>query len=240
MSEPPAGFMRPYSLLPIVECGEALATLEGRGFSFVTPHPYVAAGADYGGADPWVLRTGVVAALIRVQTQLRAEHPGWRLRLFDAYRPNAVQAFMVAREFHIVSGGRHPEDVGEAEREALWSRVFRLWALPSGDARTPAPHSTGAAVDLTLVDGAGAEIGMGSPIDENSDRSLPDYFQERDPAAHANRELLLRLMRAQGFHRHWAEWWHFSLGDQLWAWTESAGDAARAPSARYGRADLVS
>ena len=31
--------------------------------------------------------------------------------------------------------------------------------------------------------------------------------------------LLDEVMRSAGFRRHGNEWWHFSLGDQMWAWT---------------------
>ncbi len=63
---------------------------------------------------------------------------------------------------------------------------------------------------------------MGSPIDEMSPRSYPDHFQDAtDPAeqqAHAHRQLLHQVMAASGFIRYRYEWWHFSWGDQSWAW----------------------
>ena len=80
---------------------------------------------------------------------------------------------------------------------------------------------------------------MGSPIDENSDRSNPDHFVASDPVAHANRQLLLQVMTEAGFTRHWAEWWHFSLGDQMWAWLRQQSGADSAAVAHYGRADLL-
>ncbi|MGQ4827603.1 M15 family metallopeptidase [Enterococcus faecalis] len=47
------------------------------------------------------------------------------------------------------------------------------------------------------------------------------------------------IMRAQGFQRHHAEWWHFSLGDQYWAWRQRETGSNPTATARYGRADLV-
>ena len=35
---------------------------------------------------------------------------------------------------------------------------------------------------------------------------------------HRDRELLNQVMTHRGFVRHPNEWWHFSYGDQLWAW----------------------
>jgi D-alanyl-D-alanine dipeptidase len=165
--------------------------------------------------------------------------PGWQLKLFDAYRPNHVQEFMVHHEFLRLSGGRPPPMVEAAERAALWERTYRIWAEPSEDPATPPPHSTGAALDLTLADSEGLELDMGSPIDENSDRSLPDYFAERDPVLHARREFLREIMRAAGFRRHPSEWWHFCLGDQMWAWQVNREAPDSRAFARYGRADLL-
>lgn len=231
--------MKPYRTIPITECGEPLVPIPPATVLLTTPHPYVALGAPYGGADPWRLRAGVVAALVVAQTSLAATHPGWRLKLFDAWRPNAVQHFMVQREFRQLSGGLAPEDVAELERTALWEQAYRIWAIPSDDPATPPPHSTGAALDLTVTDAAGREIHMGSPIDENSERSSPDYFKGRDPVAHANRLLLLRVMRTAGFTRHPEEWWHFSLGDQMWAWLMQQQQPENNAIARYGGCHAV-
>lgn len=90
------------------------------------------------------------------------------------------------------------------------------------------PHSTGAAVDLTLVDAQGQPVDMGSPIDELSPRSLPDYYPPESTYT-ARRNLLHQVMAQAGFVRHPEEWWHFSWGDQLWAWVTGA------PVAHYGR-----
>ena len=97
-----------------------------------------------------------------------------------------------------------------------------FWATPSFDPATPPPHSTGAAIDVTLTDENGRAVDMGSPIDELSDRSFPDHFAgSNDPEAQQcdrHRTLLLNAMRSAGFQRHPKEWWHFSCGDQLHTW----------------------
>lgn len=231
--------MKPYRSLPIAECGEPLTAIPGDEFLLTLPAPYAALGAPYGDSQPWLLRAGVLAALRLAQLELAARRPGWRLKVFDAYRPNAVQAFMVAHEFLQLSGGRPPSAVAEPEHSLLWERTYRIWAEPSADPATPPPHSTGAALDLTLADAEGLDVPMGSPIDENSDRSNPDYFAGRDVIAHANRQLLLQVMGMAGFRRHPIEWWHFSLGDQMWAWRLRQEDPSSQAAARYGRADLL-
>ncbi len=207
-------------------------------FSYVDPHPYLKAGADYGGVSPWQLRSGVYERLKTASRSLSQSHPGWSLHLFDAYRPIAVQNDMVRLEFLAWSKGRHEADLSEKERDRIYQKVYRIWAVPSDDPATPPPHSTGAAMDLTLTDSSGREVWMGSPIDENSDRSNPDYFKILDPVAHDHRRVLCEAMESAGFTRHPEEWWHFSYGDQMWAWLTSH-QTGHAEMARYGRADLI-
>lgn len=110
---------------------------------------------------------------------------GLRLRIFDAFRP----------------------------AEAQW----RLWrAHPStefiADPRRGSPHSRGAAVDLTLVDGAGRALEMGTDFDALSARA---HHGRTDvpAAAQRNRALLLGLMTAAGWDFFKNEWWHYQLFD---------------------------
>ena len=49
-----------------------------------------------------------------------------------------------------------------------------------------------------------------------------------DPLSHvwqSRRDLLANVMRKAGFVRHPHEWWHFSYGDQLWAWKKNISTA---------------
>ncbi len=219
--------MKPWMTVPLTECGEPLVSLETGDFSLETPHPYAVLGAPYGDRSPWMLRQSVRERLWSAQAHLQAGKPGWRLHLLDAYRPVAVQAFMVDHTDRQIAVAE-PE-LSEADRRA---KVLTFWALPSSDPATPPPHSTGAALDLTLVDDQGAVVDMGSPFDEPSPRSYPDHFDTATDAAgqqaHGHRQLLNAVMTAAGFRRHPNEWWHFSWGDQLWAW--QTGEAI----ARYG------
>jgi D-alanyl-D-alanine dipeptidase len=94
-------------------------------------------------------------------------------------------------------------------------------------------------VDVTLVDNKGQTVNMGSAIDELSPRSHPDYFAASTNSVeqqyHAHRQLLWKVMRAAGFQRHPGEWWHFCLGDQMWAWLTNQTNPANPVVARYGR-----
>jgi D-alanyl-D-alanine dipeptidase len=226
--------MKPYRQLPIEECHEPLVPIPLELFAIETPHAYVKCGADYGNKSPYYLRQGVLDRVILASNYLQSLHPGWRILIFDAYRPVAVQQYMVDYTFAqtIASRGLKLDRLSPSEIEGIWQEVYRIWAIPSFDPATPPPHSTGAAIDVTLVDEGGKEIDMGSPIDEMSDRSLPDYFIDA-PAYHNSRQLLLQVMTHAGFLRHPSEWWHFSIGDQLWAWLKNRDDSPSV-TAYYG------
>ena len=170
--------MRPWSPIPIRDCAEPLLPLPAE-LHRIEPHPYAAVGAPYGpDACPFRLRQGVIERLLAAQYQLQIEQPGWRLAVFDAWRPLAVQRFMVAFaiEQECAARGIDPASSGEA-RAAVEQAVGRFWAPPSSNPATPPPHSTGAAVDLTLADQAGEPLDLGSPIDAIGSVSEPDYFR---------------------------------------------------------------
>lgn len=235
--------MKPYQQIEIVECGEPLVPIPMQELAVVTPHPYEALGAPYGDRSPYWLRQSVVVALQQAQQQLRKTHPSWRIQVFDAYRPISVQQFMVDYTAQALAHQRGLllEQLSAAAKQVLLAEVYQFWALPSHDPKTPPPHSTGAAIDITLVDGVGQPVEMGSPIDEVSARSYPNHFQQFADAAsqkfHHNRNLLRACMSSAGFQQHPNEWWHFSYGDQLWAWliSQATGDPH---TARYGCAEI--
>ncbi|WP_374440131.1 D-alanyl-D-alanine dipeptidase [Stella sp.] len=110
---------------------------------------------------------------------------GLRLKIFDAYRPP----------------------------EAQW----RLWeACPDptfvADPRRGSPHSRGVAIDLTLVDGSGRELAMGTGFDAVVDQS--HHGRSDVPVeAQRNRLLLLGIMTAAGWDHYRKEWWHYQLFD---------------------------
>jgi D-alanyl-D-alanine dipeptidase len=230
--------MKPYQTIPILECGEPLVPIPLEQFAVESPHPYEKLGAPYTEASPYYLRQSVLRALITAQSQLQQQYRGWRIQIFDAYRPVAVQQFMVDHTFSEVVQAQklNPATLSEAQREAIWQEVYQIWAVPSPNPMTPPPHSTGAAVDITLVDATGQPIDMGSAIDELSPRSHPDYYvNQPEQPYHKHRQLLRDVMYPAGFQRHPGEWWHFCLGDQMWAWLCNQEQASSNFTARYGR-----
>jgi D-alanyl-D-alanine dipeptidase len=234
---------RPFHAVPIQDNGEPLMPLEPmKLFAFQTPHVYREAGAPYEGKSPYSLRKSVAERLAIAHSKLQELKPGWRIKVFDAYRPVEVQSYMVAHSFAELAkeAGLNPTNLTPAQRDEILNKVYRIWSPPNRDPATPPPHSTGAAIDITLVDNQGHEVDMGSAIDFNGDVSNPDYFKDKPEAAakraHTNRDLLFTIMKSADFTRHPAEWWHFSYGDQLWVWLKRQ-EGEDIQEAMYGRVE---
>jgi zinc D-Ala-D-Ala dipeptidase len=236
--------MKPYQKIAIQECGEPLVAIEPHSFVLEDPSPYAKLGADYGDKSPYFLRETVYNKLIIAREKLQQTHPNWQIKVFDAYRPVAVQQFMVDYTFNslLQENNLQETDLTPAELDGIWARVYKMWAVPSLDATTPPPHSTGGAVDLTLVDAEGNTVDMGGEIDELSDRSHPDYYSnsrdDRGLEYRSYRELLYNILISVDFRRHPNEWWHFSYGDQLWAWLKNQEDPILGCIAKYGGISL--
>lgn len=80
------------------------------------------------------------------------------------------------------------------------------------------PHCCGTAVDVDMLDtNRNQLVDFGGPVNEDSEISHI-YCPSITPEQVANRQLLLRAMLGAGFASYYAEWWHFSYGDQIWAW----------------------
>lgn len=108
---------------------------------------------------------------------------GYRLKLFDAYRPTEAAW-------------------------ALWNHTPDPHFL--ADPRRGSPHSRGAAIDLTLVDTDRRELDMGTGFDAFTPRSHHGNT-EIPAAAQRNRVLLLGVMTAAGWDFYRNEWWHYQL-----------------------------
>lgn len=237
---------RPWQNVAIVDCGEPLEVIPPAEFARTQPHPYQILGAPYGpDVTPFALRSGVLQALRLAQQHLQDRQPGWRLKVFDAYRPLAVQQFMVDHTFAelAAAAGRATGTLSPQQRHDLIEQVYQFWSPPNGDPADAPPHSTGGAIDVTLVSERDRDVDFGSPVDEVSVRSYPNHFARAtslaEQAFHRHRLLLRQCLLAAGFAPHPREWWHFSLGDRLWAWQKHQQDPSFAAVARYGRADLL-
>lgn len=130
---------------------------------------------------------------------------GYRLKVFDAYRPVCAVTQFILWGIEDQDIRMKPYFYPDLEKQDLFGKGYI--AKRSG-------HSRGSAVDLTLFDmRSGKEVDMGSPFDLFSEVSHPDYrgvTQEQ----YENRMLLRKAMLRGGFAPIDCEWWHFALVDE--------------------------
>ena len=130
---------------------------------------------------------------------------GYRLKVFDAYRPACAVRHFVLWGIEDLDLRMKPYFYPELEKQALFKQ---------GYIASQSSHSRGSAVDLTLLDmHTGREVDMGSPFDLFSELSHPDsraVTQEQ----YDNRMFLQSAMTRNGFKPIDCEWWHFSLTDE--------------------------
>ncbi|TDD66813.1 dipeptidase [Jiangella aurantiaca] len=181
--------------------------------------PLVELTAPFGPARARV-RVSLAQRLLLARDRLPA---GIELRVVEGHRSVADQRAIIASYAAELSAVHPGVDRDPAELDRLTSRFVAPVAV--------APHVAGAAVDLTLVDGDGRELDLGTPIDatpEQSDGAC--YFAARNISATArvHRALLADVLTSVGLVNYPTEWWHWSYGDRYWALTVGA------PAALYG------
>lgn len=130
---------------------------------------------------------------------------GYRLKVFDAYRPvSAVQHFKL---WGI-------EDLDLRMKPFFYPDLSKAELFEKGYIAERSSHSRGSAVDLTLLDmQSGKEVDMGSPFDLFSEISHPDS-KGVTKEQYENRMFLQKAMLRHGFQPLSCEWWHFSLKDE--------------------------
>lgn len=156
-------------------------------------------------------RARVVEMLRRAQEALP---PGYRLLLWGIYRSLEEQRQIYERVYKELQE-EHPH----WPRNILRRQTNRFVHPP--DVKTPPGHSTGGAVDLSLLGPDGEPLDMTAPFDPESEerrRVAATFSPLITPEARRNRELLIRAMSAAGFTNYGGEWWHWSYGDSCWAW----------------------
>lgn len=121
-------------------------------------------------------------ALIKVQDRLEPHHVF--LKVFDGYRPIAVQQIMW--------------DIVQNENYVM------------NPAKGKGRHTRGTAIDLTLIDAVGNELEMPSAFDDFTERAHRDN-PAHSPTAYRNMKLLEDAMHAEGFIGWPLEWWHYDL-----------------------------
>ncbi|TRX35132.1 M15 family metallopeptidase [Flavobacterium sp. ZT3R18] len=127
------------------------------------------------------LRYKTVKALILANERLLKK--GFKIKLFDCYRPLDIQKKMWA----IVP---NPKYVANPSKGSI--------------------HNRGGAVDITLVDLNGKELDMGTAFDYfgiEASHNYPNFSKE----IKNNRKFLRKYMEKENFNSFDSEWWHYNL-----------------------------
>ena len=154
--------------------------------------------------EPCALLTVEAARALKAVSGEMNVH-GYRLKIFDAYRPACAVRHFVLWGIEDLDLRMKPYFYPDLPKQELFER---------GYIASKSSHSRGSAVDLTLLDmKTGKELDMGSPFDLFSEVSHPDY-QGVTQEQFDNRMLLQEVMVRNGFKPIDCEWWHFSLKDE--------------------------
>ena len=133
------------------------------------------------------------------------EEQGYRLKIYDAYRPQTAVTHFA--NWATDNGDTRMKDYfyPELDKSVLFSQGYI--AAYSG-------HSRGSTVDLTLFDmTTEKEVDMGGTFDYFGELSHPDYTGITEEQ-YENRMILRDAMTAHGFEPLETEWWHFTLADE--------------------------
>ncbi|MFD7865097.1 M15 family metallopeptidase [Streptomyces sp. NPDC059783] len=196
--------------VPVADCGEPLVDV--RGTLLVDDRRADAIGAYAH------LRRGVLDRLVLAQSLLP---DGLRLLYVEGYRPPDLQRLYFekyAGELRAANPTWSDEQVHQA--------TSRYVSPPE-----IAPHSAGAAVDLTLVDADGTELDMGTRVNANPEESDGACYTNAasiSQQARTHRDLLAAALNAAGLINYGSEWWHWSYGCRYWALMTNQ------PAALYG------
>ncbi len=138
--------------------------------------------------------------------------------IIEGFRPIAQQRFMY-EEIKAEFAKKHPE-----WNKATLHRITNTLSAPPGDP-CPPPHTTGGAVDLSLMRMPSRDwLDMTSPF-EMDETSAPGDTPGLSEEAQKNRRLLFDALEKTGLTNYLGEWWHWSYGDSGWALRVGAKEA---------------
>jgi len=131
------------------------------------------------------LRKSTAEALVKANEAFK--QLGYRIKLFDCYRPLSVQKKM----WKILPGTHYVANPAKGSK-----------------------HNRGAAVDLTLVDAQGKELNMGTPFDFFGKEAHHTYT-EHSKEVLENRKLLKETLDKYNFKSIYSEWWHYEYRPEM-------------------------
>jgi D-alanyl-D-alanine dipeptidase len=191
--------------IPIEECHEECVDLlhEGSGLLVDTTRSQIDS------RSPAFVTARRTVAEKLVQAQQSLPH-GLRFLIKEVYRPLSVQQASFENYSATLQQAHLEWAIEQVHQEA--SKYVAPVAV--------APHSTGGAVDLTLIDAEGQEVDMGTPFNASPFFTQQATYTDASnisAEARAYRDLFGQVLRSVGFVNYPTEWWHWSYGERYWA-----------------------
>jgi zinc D-Ala-D-Ala dipeptidase len=189
--------------IAIQECGEEIVDIE-------TMIPDMKVSDRHSDNNPYLnkIRKTVAEKLLIASQSLPK---GYQFMLTEGFRPISVQK-MIFESYSKKLGTLYPNwSSAKIKIEAT-----KYVAPPD----TVPPHSTGGAFDITILDGDGNELDMGTEVDDKPHKTENRTYTAStkiSAKARANRNLLIKILSEAGFANYDTEWWHWSYGDRYWA-----------------------
>ena len=138
-------------------------------------------------------------------------------KILDVWRPFKLQKELFNKYSKKIIEDFNLNDLSEEDSKEFISKFV---ADPIYDRDYSPMHTTGGAIDLTIVKQDGTELDFGVYFDEFTDRTETDFYEKNDISDEIkkNRRLLYNVMTAVGFTNLSSEIWHYDYGDKNWAY----------------------
>lgn len=189
--------------IPIKECKEPLVNVRDYNEEVLIDMEAESKQSQKLRRDTCYVRETVGLMLSQAQSLLPK---GIKIKIIDGFRPIEAQEKIFAQVYSQIK----KRNSQKTEKEIL-KETEKMVANP----KTVPPHTTGGAVDVTLVKGK-KDMKMGTRINALTPKAATDD-QAISREAQNNRKLLKKVMKKVGFVNYPLEWWHFSYGDRMWA-----------------------
>jgi zinc D-Ala-D-Ala dipeptidase len=147
---------------------------------------------------------------------------GYYLAVVEGWRPLHIQ-----RRMYLGIWRRYAERHPDWSETKLRRTVNRYTAPING--KVPPPHSTGAAVDMILVREDGSPHDHVTPFERFDPASFGFNAPGLSDSARRTRDILAEALSATKLTNYPSEYWHWSYGDQGWAYRGGHEHAIYAP-----------
>lgn len=156
--------------------------------------------------------TLVRESVARMLCQAAKDLPkGYRLAILEGWRPIHIQRRMYSGIWKRLQE-QHPD-----WSDTKLKRVANRFTAPIGG-KVPPPHSTGAAVDVFLVKPDGSPHDHTSPFWRYDHHGFATHAKGLSEEAQKTRQILWDALMPTGLTNYPSEYWHWSYGDQGWAY----------------------